>query len=81
MTTIPHDKLLHFAAGSVAALGGLGLALYLSLPVFEWSVGVAVAAACGKEFIDTLRHGSPSAGDLIATLAGAVPVWVALGVS
>lgn len=77
---IPHDKALHFIAGSLGALFGIGVALYFSLAPFTSAVVAGVILAVGKEVVDAFRGGPPDFIDLLATLAGAVPVWLALSV-
>lgn len=72
---IPRDKLLHAVAGSIAAFVGVLLALYFTLPPINGAIAAALAAALGKEAWDLFSgKGTPEAEDLVATLAGSLPV-------
>jgi uncharacterized membrane protein YccC len=77
------DKLLHFAAGVLAALLGAciaGLALYLRVPV--WPAWVCALLACAvaavaREAYNWKQGGKFDWRDISATLAGGLPVAIA----
>lgn len=73
----PHDKLLHFAAGSLAALVGVGLSVWLGGPPAAGAVIAATLAGCAKEMYDTMTNGETSLADVLWTVAGSVPVALA----
>lgn len=83
--TPPHDKVLHVLAGSLCSLAGLSLGVLARLLGADLSplpVGLlaCACAALGREAWN-LRHGGFfDWRDVLATLAGAVPVGCAYAV-
>lgn len=77
------DKLLHFAAGALAALLGAciaGLAVYLRVPAWPACACALVAcavAAVAREAYNRQQGGKFDWRDIGATLAGGLPVAIA----
>lgn len=72
-----NDKLKHFLAGfAIAALVTVIAAPYADRPLGLAAAAVMLAAA-GKEVWDAMGHGTPDWLDIVATLAGWVPVALA----
>ena len=69
---IPQDKLLHFAAGSIFAMVGMAFG-----PL--WSLLLVTGVGLGKEVYDA-AHPMHTADplDLMATVLGGLPVWLAV---
>lgn len=74
---IAYDKLLHFAAGSLAGLAGVGVALMLGLPGYFGALEMALLAGLAREIYNTRTGGKWSTADVVWTVAGAVPVAAA----
>jgi hypothetical protein len=73
-SSIPRDKLLHFAAGCWFALAGCGLAVWLGLPGYFGALEAALLAGLGREIYNTRTGGKWSTADVGWTVLGAVPV-------
>lgn len=72
--TIPRDKQIHAAAGFAIAL--------LTAWMGRWlSVALVLVAAVGKEAYDYLHPDKHTCDiwDAVATVTGAVPVWILWG--
>ena len=77
MKTPPPDKVLHFAAGTIAAAAGVAVAvLFAMLGLMVWPAGAAVlscaAAALAREAYNRRQGGVFDWRDIGATLAGGV---------
>lgn len=64
---IPQDKLLHFVAGSIAAI-------VVYVVTFDATIAVAFSAllGIGKEVYDSRGHGTVEVLDAVATVLGGV---------
>lgn len=81
MYTPPTDKLLHFAAGALAACGGALLALLFAKVGYSagpalLATAVCTAAALGREGWNLRQGGRFDWRDIAATLAGGAMVIV-----
>jgi hypothetical protein len=82
MMAIPPDKVLHFAAGGIAAAAGVLVLPWLPwAPVAEltavWHAAVAAAvAALAREVYNHANGGAVDWRDIAATLVGGMPVLV-----
>lgn len=57
MVNIPKDKQLHFLAGVIAGLVGLGASLLWSAQIVPWvAAAFGLLAGAGKELSDYLRN-------------------------
>lgn len=72
---IPRDKLLHLAAGALAALVGVFIGYQAGdvAPIVV-GAGACVAAAVAREIYNHSNGGEFDRRDLAATLIGGVPV-------
>lgn len=75
---IAHDKLLHFAAGTLSGLPAIALGYFVpALAPWAWALLLAVAVGVGKEIYDYASGGTVDHMDTVATVAGAMPVVLA----
>ena len=70
--TMTNDKVKHLTAGAIIA-AGFGIAL---TPLAGLALGIA--AGVGKEVWDSFGNGTPDVWDAVATIAGALAVFVIL---
>ena len=76
---IPHDKLLHAAAGNIAAGAAcVAQAVAFGAPTWWAALGAAAAAGVTKELWDSAHPGhAVDPWDAVATIAGALPLAAA----
>jgi len=77
LAAIPRDKLLHFAAGSWAALLGSVLARWFGYPPALGALLASLCAGLAREVFNVARGGRWSHADVAWTVLGGVPVAAA----
>lgn len=76
---LAHDKANHYVYGTAAAVIGAHAAGFFGADMRVGAVAAAMAVAGAKELYDyTSKKGTPSSGDWLATVLGAVPVILVL---